>query len=84
MKSLIVAVIIFFMGISFIQAQEELAIGELIINFENRPASWNITVKIEACGAVWNQYHELTTEFLGGEASYSQNSQRMFHASDLD
>jgi Na+/H+ antiporter NhaC len=39
MKSMIIAVIIFFMGISFIQAQEESGMGELIINFENRPAS---------------------------------------------
>ncbi len=52
-------------------AQEELIAGELIINFTNRPPNWALNVKIEAYKTVWGHDHYITTNYPGGEASYS-------------
>jgi len=67
-----------------VNAQEITIGGELIIFFENRPSSWQLTVKIENYGTVWDQYHDITNEYQGGDTSYSQSSERYWHASDLD
>lgn len=86
MKNILTIVILLFLFIN-IKAQNELLAGEFIIKFENRPISWNITVKIEAIGTVWNQYHNITTEYLGGAKSYSSQTSpplNFWHASDLD
>ncbi|OQY73926.1 MAG: hypothetical protein B6D44_05925 [Ignavibacteriales bacterium UTCHB2] len=86
MKKILTIIILLFLCAN-IKAQNELLAGELIIKFENRPISWNITVKIEAIGTVWNQYHNITTEYLGGTKSYSSQTSppsNFWHASDLD
>jgi Secretion system C-terminal sorting domain len=60
--------------------------GELVIDFVNRPANWELTVKIEAVGIVWNQFHNITIEYLGGDTTYSSTTYPVpiFHASDLE
>jgi len=83
MKKLFLMILIMFAH-TFVIAQENEIGGELIIFFENRPSNWQLTVKIESYGTVWDQYHDITNEYQGGDTSYSQSSERDWHASDLD
>ena len=84
MKMLLNIVLILVLSYSIDYSQEQAFGGELKINFENLPATWSLTVKIEAYGTVWDQYHDITSNYNGGDTSYSQNSSRYSHASDLD
>lgn len=61
---------------------QEIAGGEFIINFVDRPEEWEISVNIVALGTHWDCSHLLTEEYSGGDSLYSQNSLRYTHASD--
>ena len=85
MKIFLTIGIYFVLGMS-VFAQDQLANGELIINFTEKPPEWSIKVKIEAFGTVWDRYHSITSEFLGGDTTYSSNDIPLpqYHASDLE
>lgn len=85
MKKLLILFTIFLMNGSNVHSQEELYPGELYIPFVNRPANWQFTVKIQAYGTVWDQYLDITSDYNGGDTTYSKNNViRNSHSSDLD
>ena len=59
MKKLILLIYIFILCSTVIKAQE-LVGGELIFDFEDDPEEWDLQVKIEAFGTVWDGEHEIT------------------------
>jgi len=87
MKKLLLSLVTIFLlfNISFTKA-EELRPGEFVIQFVNSPSSWNITVKIQAFGTVWNQFHNVTTYYSGGQKNYNSNMIPIpeEHISDFD
>lgn len=85
MKKLLTIATILLSGISLL-SQEEIMLGEIHIRFQNTPQSWAFTVKLESNGTTWDQYHNITTNFPGGEVNYSSNMYPLpyYHASDAD
>lgn len=81
MKKFIVLICILIIQTALLNAQE-LAGGEFIVNFVDRPEEWEVTVNITAIGTHWDCNHYLTEEYSGGDSLYSQNSFRYTHASD--
>ena len=55
--------------------------GELRIYFINAPSSWDLTVKIDAIGTVWDEDHYLSDEYEGGQKSYDESDS--YHPSDF-
>jgi len=81
MKKLLVLIFILILPTALLKAQE-LAGGEFIIIFVDRPEEWEVTVSINAIGTRWDCDLNLTSEYSGGDSLYSQNSARFNHASD--
>jgi len=73
MKTLFLVGLIFILGSTLNRAQELLG-GELIFDFIDRPAYWDLDVHIEAIGAVWDDNHHLTDTLQGGSIYYNENS----------
>lgn len=85
MKKLLLLTAIIMIGSLHTYSQDESFNGELYVPFINRPANWEFTVKIEAYGTVWDQNHDITNEFHGGDTTYIYNNViRNSHSSDLD
>jgi hypothetical protein len=58
--------------------------GELVIYFINGPTTYNRTLKIQAFGKVWNQFHNVTTNYQGGTKTITESTPSDRHQSDLD
>ena len=87
MKRYLYLLIILISQTIFAQSEEEeLFAGELHIKFINKPLTWGFTVKIQALSTVWDQYHEITQTFSGGDTTYTSLDypEPEYHASDLD
>lgn len=70
-------------NLNIFSQQEEMLGGELIIKFVNPPSTYELTVKIESVGTVWNRYHNITTGYPGGTIVYNDTG-REYHASDFE
>jgi Secretion system C-terminal sorting domain len=57
--------------------------GELRIYFIDLPSIWDITVDIDALGTVWDDDHDITTDYNGGQESYDEKSTYSRHSSDF-
>ena len=84
-KILLPSLVTFFLLCNISLAQEGAEInGELIIYFINGPENYNRTLKIQAFGTVWDQFHNVTTNYQGGTKTITENTPSNRHQSDLD
>ncbi len=79
MKKIIVLLLAFFYCL-VPQAQD--AEGELIIEFVDKPVTYDLAVTIDAIGTRWDCDHELTTSYSGGTEYYDEQSDPVNHPSD--
>jgi hypothetical protein len=73
MKNFILILYLFTLNIFTVDAQE-LAEGELIIDFIDLPKNWAVTVNIQAVGTHWDCNHLISNQYSGGSKIYPPSS----------
>jgi hypothetical protein len=75
MKKILVIFLCVLFNCSFIiKAQNTPIVGELIIDFVDRPDEWDVSVIIQAHSTHWDCEHSLTDSYSGGFRAYNENS----------